>query len=355
MMRKADGSPGAAVQVGVVTGLWRYPVKSMAAEALSAATLSWAGLAGDRRWAFIRAGSGENGFPWHTIRENPAMSCYVPRLLQPERPDKSEVVVRTPSGRTYDLADPALADELGTGLRLMRLDRGTFDAMPVSLIGTATVSALCGAAGVADNELRFRPNIVISTVSGAPFAEDEWVGCTVWLGQAAVRVDRRDSRCVVVNVDPEAGYPDGPVLKVAGELGGACAGVYGSTVRPGEIQVGDLVTIGEARLGALIWRIRRRWPEIGEGRDRRGRGGHHRSFGIRGTGLADGGQQRRQDDGPGGAALTSEEWIWSCAADAWSTLNPAWTRCGTWRSRRAGWPGSGPGCLPPRPSSTSGA
>jgi uncharacterized protein len=245
MMRRADGGIGARVPVGVVAALWRYPVKSMAAEALSTASLSWTGLAGDRRWAFIRAASGEHGFPWHTIRDNPAMSRYVPRLVEPERPDHSEAVVRAPGGKTYELADPALAEELGYGLRLMRLYRGMFDSMPVSLISTATVSALCGAAGVAHDELRFRPNIVVSTVSGQPFAEDEWVGSTVCIGQAAVRVDRRDSRCVTVNVDPQTGYPDGPVLKVAGELNGACTGVYASTVREGEIRVGDLVAIGE--------------------------------------------------------------------------------------------------------------
>src|ERR1022692_3140096 len=35
-------------QAGIVSGLWRYPVKSMAGEALASADLSWAGLAGDR-------------------------------------------------------------------------------------------------------------------------------------------------------------------------------------------------------------------------------------------------------------------------------------------------------------------
>jgi len=35
--------------VGRVAALWRYPVKSMAAEALDGVEVSWAGLAGDRR------------------------------------------------------------------------------------------------------------------------------------------------------------------------------------------------------------------------------------------------------------------------------------------------------------------
>jgi uncharacterized protein YcbX len=40
--------------VGRVVALWRYPVKSMAAEQLDGVEVSWFGLAGDRRWAFIR-------------------------------------------------------------------------------------------------------------------------------------------------------------------------------------------------------------------------------------------------------------------------------------------------------------
>ena len=122
------------VQVGIVSGLWRYPVKSMAGEALASTDFSWAGLPGDRRWAFVRPDSQDSGFPWHTIREFPGMSNYVALLGEPARPDRSRVIVRTPDGGLYDVTDPRLAAELGTGLRVMRLDRGAFDAMPVSVI-----------------------------------------------------------------------------------------------------------------------------------------------------------------------------------------------------------------------------
>jgi uncharacterized protein YcbX len=232
------------VLVGTVAGLWRYPVKSMAAEALTSIFVSWAGMAGDRRWALVRPSSGSNGFPWHTIRENPAMWTYAPRLLNPDHPDKSAIEVRTPDGRTYGLTDPRLADELGAGVRVMRLDRGLFDAMPISLITTATAAALCGLAGVPASELRFRPNIVITPTTEAPYAEDTWVGSTLRIGDVAIRVDRRDSRCVTVNVNPRTGQPDGPVLKAIGQHRRSYAGVYGSTMKPGCLEVGDDVTIG---------------------------------------------------------------------------------------------------------------
>jgi uncharacterized protein YcbX len=230
-------------QAGIVSGLWRYPVKSMAGEALASTDVSWAGLAGDRRWAFVRPDSQGSGFPWHTIREFPEMSNYVALLSEPARPDRSRVLVRTPDGGLYDVADPRLAAELGTGLRVMRLDRGAFDAMPVSVISDSTVSALCTLAHVPGNELRFRPNVVVTLDSGAPFEEDEWVGSAVRIGAAVVRMDRRDSRCIIVNVDPASGLPDSHLLKVTGTTRGACAGVYGTTVLPGLIRVGDPVVV----------------------------------------------------------------------------------------------------------------
>src|SRR3546814_2338588 len=88
-----------ARHVGRVTGLWRYPVKSMGGEALAEVDVSWHGLAGDRRWAFIRDGVPRSGFPWLTIRERADMGHYLPSFIDPARPDTSPTVVRTPADR----------------------------------------------------------------------------------------------------------------------------------------------------------------------------------------------------------------------------------------------------------------
>jgi uncharacterized protein YcbX len=236
-------NPATGALVGTVSGLWRYPVKSMAAEALASAQVSWDGVAGDRRWAFLRAGAERNGFPWHTIRECPQMWRYVPRLVDSARPDKSEIDVQTPGGATFRVHDPALAAELGSGVRVVRLDRGTFDAMPLSIITTRTVSALCELTQVPSNELRFRPNVVITATDDRSFVEDEWVGSVLQIGDAVVRVDVRNTRCVIVNVDPEAGRPDASLLKVIGRQRRARAGVYGTIVRPGLVRVDDPVRV----------------------------------------------------------------------------------------------------------------
>src|SRR5260370_885684 len=141
MATTSRGDAGMTV-VGGVVSLWRSPVKSMAAGELDGVDVSWHGLAGDRRWAFIRDGQVRSGFPWLTIRERPELARYRPGFTEPGRPDASPTLVRTPSGADLDVADPALAAELGPGVRVIKQNRGVFDTMPLSLLTTQTLAGL---------------------------------------------------------------------------------------------------------------------------------------------------------------------------------------------------------------------
>lgn len=230
--------------VGRVAGLWRYPVKSMGAEELTEADVSWHGLAGDRRWAFIRNGVVQSGFPWLTLRERKDMSHYRPSFVEPARPDKSPTVVRTPSGSVFDVADPALGAELSPGgARVIKQDRGIFDTFPLSLITTQTIVRLGEMVGAPLDVQRFRPNILVEAVDEAPFAEDEWVGCVLRIGGMRMRVDKRDGRCVVITIDPTTTERNPAILRAVAQDRQGCLGVYGSTVEPGRVAVNDPVLI----------------------------------------------------------------------------------------------------------------
>jgi hypothetical protein len=66
----------------------------MGAERLEDVEVSWHGLAGDRRWAFVREGLARSAFPWLTIRERPDMGHHRAWFLEPGRPDASRTMVR---------------------------------------------------------------------------------------------------------------------------------------------------------------------------------------------------------------------------------------------------------------------
>jgi uncharacterized protein len=234
---------GKASELGRVVALFRYPVKSMAAEQLEAVDAGWYGFTGDRRWAFVQGDHARSGFPWLTIRERPEMWHYKPRFLDGDDPEKSITMVDTPGGDEYDVVDPALAEELGHGTRVIKQGRGIFDAFPISLISTQTVAALGATVGTHLEVRRFRPNLLIEANEGGDNPEDSWIGDVLRIGSMRMRVDKRDKRCVMVNVDPVTTSRDPAVLRAIAQERQAHLGVYGSIVEPGRISIGDTVVL----------------------------------------------------------------------------------------------------------------
>ena len=171
------------------------------------------------------------------------MARYRPRLAEPDRPSASRTLVRTPSGSELDVADPALAAELGPGVRVIKQDRGVFDTMPLSLLTTQTVTALGQLAGADLAAGRFRPNFLVEADSGPGFPEDAWVGRVLRVGGLRMRVDMRDRRRVMVTIDPVTLTRNPAVLRAIARERDTRLGVYGSTVEPGRVAVGDPVEI----------------------------------------------------------------------------------------------------------------
>ena len=228
------------LSVGRIVGLWRYPVKSMGAEALDNVDVSWFGLAGDRRWAFVRDEALHSDFPWLTIRERNDMHLYMPTLTEPERPDKSPATITTPLGKIYAVTDPELGEELyPSGVHPIKQQRGIFDTFPISIITTQTIDALEKMVGMPLAVQRFRPNLLIELTDNEPFAEDAWVGRELRIGDMKLRVDKRDQRCAIITVDPNTSNRQPDILRAVVNERQSCLGVYGTTVKPGSIALND--------------------------------------------------------------------------------------------------------------------
>ena len=115
------------------------------------------------------------------------------------------------------------------------------------MISLATIAGIGGEAGVDLDRRRFRANIVLETRDPERFLEDGWVGGTLVFGNSeprpAVRVTVRDVRCMMINLDPDAGTQDARVLKTVVRLNKNNAGVYGTVVQTGTLRVGQPVSL----------------------------------------------------------------------------------------------------------------
>jgi len=253
---------------GKVESLWRYPVKSMRGEELSEAFLGFAGVHGDRLFAF-RSTARPRGFPYLTGREQARMLLYRPRFRHPDKaakppnlaeaediapglnpvpadPEDLAVEVETPSGEVLSVDDPALIRKLSEGLgqgealTLFRSERAMTDCRPVSLFSLQTARRLGEELGIDIDKRRFRANVFVDLSSAAGFAEDGYVGRMLRIGsKTVVSILERDPRCAMISIDPDTAERNPAILGKVTKAHDGKAGVYGAVLVEGMVRVGD--------------------------------------------------------------------------------------------------------------------
>ena len=236
------------IELGHISAIFRYPVKSMAGERLDSARIGWHGVEGDRRLAFRRIAD-RGGFPWLTASRLPELLLYEPNGRQDTTGEPLPTHIRTPGGQEYALTDETLLKEIATRHRadveLMQLSHGIFDEAHVSAITLGTIRNIGREAGHELDIRRFRPNLVIDTKADQPFEEDRWVDKILEFGSEgtgpAISVTMRDRRCVMINLDPDTAEVNADVMRTVIRINENHAGVYGTVIRTGEIRVGQVV------------------------------------------------------------------------------------------------------------------
>lgn len=227
--------------VGRVVALSRFPVKSMAGEKLQEAEIDWQGIEGDRQYGFY-FGDDETRFPWLTGRQLSELVLHRPSFADGARPRTSAVAVDAPDGEPFALTDPRLAQRLaekaGRPVRLMQSGRGMHDAMPVSIVTTASHRAVEEAHGSALDQRRFRTNIVIESDA----SEAAWQGAQIaFASGAALLCTAPIPRCAMIVIDPDTGARDPSILRTVAQQFGNAYGAYAAPARMGHVRVGDAV------------------------------------------------------------------------------------------------------------------
>jgi uncharacterized protein YcbX len=260
--------------VGTVESLWRYPVKSMGGEQLESAFAGFSGIYGDRIYAF-RDAAAPPGFPYLTAREREQMLLYHPlfrhaeHASRPQNQDAAEALspgvtpvyaesedlmvdVRIPDGACLAIDDPALVQLLSEGLRerhqlrLTYSQRALTDCRPVSLFSTHTAQSLGDELSTTLDKRRFRANIYLELKAGGGFAEDQFVGRTIRIGDRVVlAILERDPRCKIITLDPETAEPNPEVMKRVARAHEGKAGIYAAVLVEGTVRRGDDVSLLE--------------------------------------------------------------------------------------------------------------
>lgn len=267
-------------ELGSVVSLWRYPVKSMLGEELTASEITDRGLFGDRAYALIDRADGKVATAKNP-RKWPRLFDFRAAFVEPTRaatilpgvritlPDGTKVT--SDQGDLDQILSKALnrevtfrtaprekinAEEYWPDIEGLdhkdtvtdfTLPEGTFfDCAMVHLLTTATLDRLSELYPQGRFDLRrFRPNVVVQLASGEKgFAENAWVGCTLAIG-TAVRLNITGScgRCVMTTLAQGDLSKDPGILRAAAEHNQANVGVYAAVACGGTIRSGDPVRI----------------------------------------------------------------------------------------------------------------
>ena len=258
--------------IGSVESLWRYPVKSMRGEELNEIFAGFAGVYGDRLFAFESSAS-PKGFPFFTGREQRQMIRYRPHFRAPNKAaqpvnwaeaeklgsgvnpvsasaDELMIDVEAPDGKVFAINDPALIDRLCAGmdekheLTLLRSDKAITDCRPLSIFAVQTARKLGEESGVDIDKRRFRANVYLDLNTFDGFAEDKFVGKSLRIGsKVVVAIVSRDARCMMITLDPETAEKTPALLKRVAQAHNGFAGVYGAVLAEGMIRKADSVEL----------------------------------------------------------------------------------------------------------------
>ncbi len=240
--------------------IWRYPVKSHGRESIEVARLTaGACLPGDRIWAVAHEASRADNSAWSPcsgftrVASSPALAAIRAEL----HADGQTVTLSHPEQGTLTVAPdlqpsmlldwvrPLTAEGRAAPARIVRVpDRGLTDSdYPSLTIGNlASHRAVEGRLGRTLQIERWRANLWLDDLP--PWEEFDWIGRTIQIGKASLRVTERTGRCAAPSANPETGKRDSDLLGFLEEQWNHqdfC--VHAEVITSGKIAIGDTAKV----------------------------------------------------------------------------------------------------------------
>ncbi|MFK8040827.1 MOSC domain-containing protein [Congregibacter sp.] len=290
------------MQIGHVSDVWMYPVKSMAGHTVDTVQLDELGVIGDRSWSMLDS---HGDVAWgkrfpklmnleaRYVGERPKTRVFAEQVpsVSVRFPDGSEAssddsigaqisdyigeslslsALQPPSNREHyrwsqpldeaaimkilgiaaGEAPPDLSDypeELILLLAECFAPPGTYNDMaPIHLLTTASLRHMAELSGESFDVRRFRPNFLVETNDGiSGLAEFSWIGKRLQIGDVELEVAAKTIRCSMP-ARPQQPFdlPGNPkIAKALYEETNRFMGAYLSVVKPGSVSAGDEVVL----------------------------------------------------------------------------------------------------------------
>jgi len=247
-----------------VAQIWRHPIKSHGREALDQVTLT-AGqtMPFDRAWAIAHEAAriDQNDPTWAPCAnfsrgsKTPALMAIEARLNETTNeitlthPDRPSLTINPDAAAGADAliqwVKPLCAPDRAQPDAVYKVPgRGMTDSdfASVSLNSLSSLADLSEKARHPVSALRFRGNIWIE--GAEPWAELDWVGQDIQIGDARLKVVERTERCLATTANPETGLRDLDLLKILNDTWGhQDFGVRAQVITSGSLKIGDQVSV----------------------------------------------------------------------------------------------------------------
>ena len=241
---------------GRLAQICRHPIKGHGREDLaSVRLLAGACLPWDRHWAVAHeAATLVAG--WNPCvnfargAKAPALMAITAQLDEASgvvtlaHPDRGEIRFDPDAAqdlpRFLDWVQPLNPQGRAQPVQIVSAGRGMTDSdfPSISVLSTTSLADLSARMGQDLSPHRFRGNLWLD--GAEPWAEFGWIGRTLQIGGAVLKIEERITRCKATTVDPATGVVQGDTLAALDRaFGHQDFGVYAVVIEGGPIAVGD--------------------------------------------------------------------------------------------------------------------